>query len=54
LNPRDPERSQADWCLLYANNSRLAPCLARRPRQTKVAVRLVCTFSLTLEEFKAL
>jgi len=30
LNPRGPERPQADWCLPVANISRVAPCLARR------------------------
>jgi len=32
LNPRGPERPQADWCPLAQRISRLAPCLARRPR----------------------
>ena len=32
LNPRGPKRPQAAWCLPIANISRLAPCLARRPR----------------------
>jgi len=27
LNPRGPERPQADWCLPVANISRFAPCL---------------------------
>ncbi len=32
MNPRGPERPQANWCLFSAGISRLAPCLARRPR----------------------
>ncbi len=37
-----PERPQAAWCLPKANISRLAPCLARRPRHTKpLALMLV-------------
>ena len=55
MNPRGPERPQADWCPLKAASPGLLPAWLGYPGKQKPTLDgLVCTFSLTFAEFKVL
>ena len=55
LNPRGPERPQANWCPFKGASPGLLPAWLGYPGKQKPALdELICTFSLTFAEFKAL